>query len=96
MGMTYETGKNFEKVQAMLEEHEQKINYLMIKLGEKAAAKKAGAKPTAPVETEEEEPEKEKVLDEIVEQAHETPTVKTKKKRFGRTTEEDEEPGRIL
>ena len=95
MGMTYETGKNFEKVQALLEEHEQKINYLMIRLGEKAAAKKAAEKPAAKPAK---EPEEETAVEEIVEQELNEQPVPKKKKIWQRNKEEGEEaePARIL
>ena len=105
--MDYETGKNFEKVQALLEEHEDKIKYLMIKLGERPVAKKPVVKTvkTKVVETEEvqaAEPEvtkedaqvpKDEAVEDIVEQEYEAPTVKAPKpkKRWGRKTEEEEE-----
>jgi len=99
--MDYETGKNFEKVQALLEEHEQKINYLMIKLGEKTTTKTATEKPAeTPTEENQEEAEKEaeQTVEEIVKQEHEEPTVKAKKSRWGRKTKEekDETPNRML
>ena len=94
--MDYETGKNFEKVQALLEEHEQKLEYLMTKLAEKPLQKKPAAKPVEAVEEVEAEDE---AVDDIVEQEYEEPTVRPKqKKRWGirPAKEEDEEPGRIL
>lgn len=95
--MDYETGKNFEKVQALLEEHEQKLEYLMTKLAEKTVVKKpvVATKPVEPVKEEETEDE---AVEDIVEQEYEEPTVKPKKKkRWGRPTEEkEEEPARIL
>jgi len=103
--MDYETGKNFEKIQAILDEQEQKINYLMIKLGEKAGVKKPVkpvAKPVKPevVETEPETKEPgEEAIEDIVDQEYKEPTVKTPKstKRWGRKqADEEEEPARIL
>ena len=94
--MDYETGKNFEKVQALLEEHEQKLEYLMTKLAEKPLAKKPIAKPVEAVPIVEEEDE---AIEDIVDQEYEEPTVKqAPKKKWGRKQEEDEEeePGRIL
>ena len=94
--MDYETGKNFEKVQALLEEHEQKLEYLMTKLAENPLPIKPVAKPEEPVEETKVEDE---AVDDIVEQEYKEPTVEPKpKKRWGirQKKEEDEEPARIL
>ena len=110
--MDYETGKNFEAQQERIETLEKAVNYLLDKFGVKPAEKKPVEVVKKPVvkeveaeiveetssEIEEEAPE-EDVVEEIVEQEHEEPTVKPKKKRlWGNKTvnDADEEPARML
>ena len=100
--MDYETGKQFEAQQERLETLEKAVNYLLEKFGVKPVVKKPVEVVKEPVpkevEVEEETPEDE-VVEEIVKQEHEEPTVTPKKKRFwGKksTNNEEEEPTRML